>query len=140
MTGAAPSDRIPDYPLAASSAIPPPGTLTGSGTIRDQASAAPPGPRGGSVVDLTSLTDEQFRLWLDGYSNGYMNGLEVGGDIRDAEWDARLLRAAKIVHAAASWPSHARRPRSKSGLEDGGPVPSSPSWPLEIEVQEEVEG
>lgn len=91
----------------------------------------------GPPLDLTSLTDEQFRLWLDGYSNGYMNGLEVGGDIRDAEWDARLLRAAKIVHAAASWPSHARRPRSKSGLEDGGPAPPSSPWPLEIEVQEE---
>jgi len=53
--------------------------------------------------------------WMDGYSWGYLHGLEQGraegGDLRDAEWNERFGEAVRIVHAAAQWPDATRAAR-----------------------------
>jgi len=53
--------------------------------------------------------------WMDGYGWGYLHGLEQGraegGDLRDAEWNARFSEAVRIVHAAAKWPDASREAR-----------------------------
>jgi len=53
--------------------------------------------------------------WMDGYSWGYLHGLEQGraegGDLRDAEWNERFGEAVRIVHAAAKWPDATRAAR-----------------------------
>lgn len=111
----------------------------------------------GPSLDLTSLTDDQFRFWLDAYSNGYMHGLQVGGDQRDAEWETRFGRATQIVHAAAQWPDASREERMqrmvraqrqiesrmeqvKKRPERGWAEPTSPPEPLEAAPPGEGDG
>lgn len=93
-------------------------------------------------MDLMSLTNEQFRWWLDAYQTGYLHGLERGGDLRDDEWDARFSTAVGVVHAAAGWPDRSRSSQVKKRPgRDGAKLGASSSpWPPENGTTGEGEG
>ncbi|CAG7573204.1 hypothetical protein FB554_1353 [Barrientosiimonas humi] len=55
-------------------------------------------------VDLAALSEDAWRLWLDGHACGYAAGLERGRQLQDAELGALQRAAAAVVHAAAQLP------------------------------------
>ncbi|CAG7574366.1 hypothetical protein FB554_2545 [Barrientosiimonas humi] len=56
------------------------------------------------LVDLASLSEDAWRLWLDGYGSGYRAGLERGRQLQDDELGALQRAAAAVVHRAAGLP------------------------------------
>lgn len=57
-----------------------------------------------ALVDLASLSEDAWRLWLDGHSYGYRAGLERGRQLQDDELGSLQRAAAAVVHRAAGLP------------------------------------